>query len=80
LLQYRIFLTVIKILRTGSEKWMWEGEGDVISENKNNGGERERLLFIKLIKQSIKAFHINVKDPTPTKMITVPKEQLLCKI
>jgi hypothetical protein len=29
---------------------MWEGEGVVISGKRNNGRERERLLFIKLIK------------------------------
>jgi len=46
---------------------MWEGDGVVIRENQNNGGERERVLFIKLIKESIKSFHINIKDPTPTK-------------
>jgi len=29
---------------------MWEGEGLVISGKRNNGREREQLLFIKLIK------------------------------
>jgi hypothetical protein len=29
---------------------MWEGDGVVISEKKNNGREREQILFIKLIK------------------------------
>jgi hypothetical protein len=29
---------------------MWEGEGVVIREKRNNGGERERIFFIKLIK------------------------------
>jgi hypothetical protein len=29
---------------------MWEGNGIVISEKRNNGRERERILFIKLIK------------------------------
>jgi hypothetical protein len=29
---------------------MWEGDGVVISEKRNNGGEREQVLFIKLIK------------------------------
>jgi hypothetical protein len=29
---------------------MWEGDGIVISEKRNNDREREWLLFIKLIK------------------------------
>jgi hypothetical protein len=29
---------------------MWEGKGVVIREKINNGGERERIFFIKLIK------------------------------
>jgi hypothetical protein len=29
---------------------MWEGDGVVISEKRNNGREREQILFIKLIK------------------------------
>ena len=29
---------------------MWEGEGVVISEKRNNGREREQIMFIKLIK------------------------------
>jgi hypothetical protein len=29
---------------------MWEGDGVVISEKRNNDRERERILFIKLIK------------------------------
>jgi hypothetical protein len=29
---------------------MWEGDGVVISRKRNNGRERERVLFIKLIK------------------------------
>jgi hypothetical protein len=28
---------------------MWEGEGVVISEKRNNGRERGQILFIKLI-------------------------------
>jgi hypothetical protein len=29
---------------------MWEGNGVVISEKRNNGRERQQILFIKLIK------------------------------
>jgi hypothetical protein len=29
---------------------MWEGDGVVIIKKRNNGRERERILFIKLIK------------------------------
>jgi hypothetical protein len=35
--------------RTGGEKLMWEGEEVVISRKRNNGREREQLMFIKLI-------------------------------
>jgi len=39
LFQYIILLECNKILRTWSEKWMWEGEGFVISGKRNNGRE-----------------------------------------
>jgi hypothetical protein len=29
---------------------MWEGEGGVIRGKRNNGGEREQILFIRSIK------------------------------
>jgi hypothetical protein len=56
---------------------MWESEGVIISGKRNNGRERERLLFIKLIKWSIKPF---CKRKHTNQMTTETPKQLLCTV